>query len=41
MVRLHGKAGSTRAALHASADWQACEGAVRACMERPELKLNS
>ena len=41
MARLHGKPGPTRAALRASADWQACEGAVRGCMERPDLKLNS
>jgi hypothetical protein len=41
MVRLHGKPGPTRAALRASPDWQACEGAVRGSMERPELKLNS
>ena len=41
MVRLHGKPGPTRAALRASAEWQACEGAVRGSMERPDLKLNS
>lgn len=41
MVRLHGKPAPTRAALRASAEWLACETAVRACMERPELKLNS
>ena len=41
MVRLHGKPGPTRAALRASAEWQACEAAVRGCMERPDLKLNS
>ena len=41
MVRLHGKPGPTRGALQASAEWQACEGAVRGCMERPDLKLNS
>jgi len=41
MVRLHGKPAPTRVALRASAEWQACETAVRACMERPELKLNS
>ena len=29
MVRLHGKPGPTRLALRASADWQACEAAVR------------
>src|SRR5512138_145924 len=41
MVRLHGKPGPSRATLQASAEWQACEGAVRGCMERPDLKLNS
>jgi beta-N-acetylhexosaminidase len=41
MVRLHGKPAPTRVALRASAEWQACEDAVRGCMERPELKLNS
>ena len=35
MVRLHSKPGPTRAALRASAEWQACEAAVRACMEWP------
>jgi beta-N-acetylhexosaminidase len=41
MVRLHGKPGPTRATLRASAEWQGCEAAVRICMERPDLKLNS
>ena len=41
MARLHGKPGLTRPALHASMDWQACEGAVRSCMERPDLKLDA
>jgi beta-N-acetylhexosaminidase len=41
MARLHGKPGLTRAALHASKDWQACEGAVKGCMERPDLRLDS
>jgi len=41
MVRLHGKPGPTRSALRASAEWQTCEAAVRGCMERPDLKLNS
>lgn len=41
MVRLHGKSGPTRAALKATADWRACEAAVRGSMERPDLKLNS
>jgi hypothetical protein len=35
MVRLHGKPGPTRSALHASAEWQTSEAAVRGCMERP------
>ena len=38
MVRLHGKPGPTRDALHASTEWQACEGAVKGCMERPDLQ---
>jgi beta-N-acetylhexosaminidase len=41
MARLHGKPGLTREALLASRDWQACEGAVKGCMERPDLRLNS
>jgi beta-N-acetylhexosaminidase len=41
MVRLHGKPGPSRSALHASAEWQTCEAAVRGSMERPDLKLNS
>jgi beta-N-acetylhexosaminidase len=41
MVRLHGKPAPTRAVLRASAEWHACEGAVRGCMERPDLKLNA
>ena len=41
MVRLHGKPDPTRSALRASAEWQTCEAAVRGCMERPDLKLNS
>lgn len=41
MARLHGKPGLTREALHASIDWQACEGAVKGCMERPGLSLDS
>ncbi|WP_129778776.1 beta-N-acetylhexosaminidase [Peristeroidobacter soli] len=41
MARLHGKPGLTRDALHASMDWQTCEGAVKGCMERPDLRLNS
>jgi beta-N-acetylhexosaminidase len=41
MARLHGKPGLTRDALHASIDWQTCEGAVKGCMERPGLRLDS
>jgi beta-N-acetylhexosaminidase len=41
MARLHGKPGLTREALHASMDWQACEGAIKGCMERPDLRLDS
>jgi beta-N-acetylhexosaminidase len=41
MARLHGKSGLTRTALHASIEWQACETAVKACMERPDLRLDS
>ncbi|HWK49083.1 MAG TPA: beta-N-acetylhexosaminidase [Steroidobacter sp.] len=41
MARLHGKPGSARQALHASKEWQTCEGAVKGCMERPDLRLNS
>jgi beta-N-acetylhexosaminidase len=41
MARLHGKPGLTREALRASNDWQACEGAIKGCMERPDLRLDS
>jgi len=41
MARLHGKPGLSRDALHASIDWQTCEGAVKGCMERPDLRLDS
>jgi beta-N-acetylhexosaminidase len=41
MARLHGKPGLTREALHASIDWQTCEGAIKGCMERPDLRLDS
>jgi beta-N-acetylhexosaminidase len=41
MARLHGKPGPVRDALLASAEWKACESAVRGCMERPGLSLNS
>ena len=38
MARLHGKPGLTRDALRASTEWQACEGAIKGCMERPDLQ---
>lgn len=41
MARLHGKPGLTRDVLHASMDWQDCEGAVKGCMQRPDLRLDS
>jgi beta-N-acetylhexosaminidase len=41
MARLHGKPGLTRQALHASQHWRTCEGAVKGCMERPELRLDA
>jgi len=41
MARLHGKPGLARHALHASTEWQTCEGAVKGCMERPDLRLDS
>ena len=41
MARLHGKQGMSREALNASTEWQTCEGAVKGCMERPNLKLDS
>jgi beta-N-acetylhexosaminidase len=40
MARLHGKPGLTRNALVASTEWQACEGAIKGCMERPNLRLD-
>ncbi len=41
MARLHGKAGLTRETLFASTEWRACERAIKGCMERPDLKLDS
>jgi beta-N-acetylhexosaminidase len=41
MARLHGKSGPTRESLFASAEWQACESAIKGCMERPSLQLDS
>ncbi|MGH8174909.1 MAG: beta-N-acetylhexosaminidase [Steroidobacter sp.] len=41
MARLHGKLGIARDTLHASTEWQACESAIKGCLERPNLKLDS
>ena len=41
LARLHGRVGKDRFALRESADWQACEQAVRGSMERPDLKLDA
>ena len=41
MARLHGKPGLSRDALFASREWQTCEGAIKDCMERPDLRLDS
>jgi hypothetical protein len=41
MARLHGKPGRSREILFASAEWQACDRAIKACMERPTLQLNA
>lgn len=41
MARLHGKPAPARSALQATREWQACESAVRGCMERPDLELDS
>ncbi|HLS82798.1 MAG TPA: beta-N-acetylhexosaminidase [Steroidobacter sp.] len=41
MARLHGKPGETRPALYASAQWRACESAIKSCLERPNLSLDS
>jgi len=41
MARLHGRPGGTRNELFASADWQACESAIKGCMERPNLHLDA
>jgi beta-N-acetylhexosaminidase len=40
MARLHGKPGPGRQTLLASGQWRACESAVRASMERPDLSLS-
>jgi beta-N-acetylhexosaminidase len=41
MARLHGKTGMTGKTLYASAEWQSCESAIKTCMERPRLHLDS
>lgn len=41
MARLHGKPGVTRETLQASPEWRACESAIKGCMERPDLQLDS
>jgi beta-N-acetylhexosaminidase len=41
LARLHGRRGPDRLALRGSADWQACERAVKASMERPDLRLDA
>jgi beta-N-acetylhexosaminidase len=41
MARLHGRIGPNRETLVASANWQACESAIKGCMERPNLHLDS
>lgn len=41
LARLHGKAAADRMALRRSTQWQACEQAVKACMDRPDLKLDA
>jgi beta-N-acetylhexosaminidase len=41
MARLHGQPGVTRTSLRRSEDWQACERAIKVCMERPSLQLDA
>jgi beta-N-acetylhexosaminidase len=41
MIRLHGRSGVSRTALRSLPEWQACERAVRGCMERPNLRLDA
>jgi beta-N-acetylhexosaminidase len=41
MARLHGRTGPNRETLVASANWRACESAIKGCMERPQLQLDS
>lgn len=41
LARLHGRPGVSRSALHAMAEWQASERAIRSAMDRPPLKLDA
>ncbi|PZN31221.1 MAG: beta-N-acetylhexosaminidase [Proteobacteria bacterium] len=41
LARLRGRPGPGRAQLRATAQWQACERAVKGCMDRPSLELGS
>lgn len=41
LARLHGRVSMERMSLRASAEWQACERAVKTSMERPDLRLNA
>jgi beta-N-acetylhexosaminidase len=41
LARLRGGQGMTRVGLRESAQWQACERAIRSSMERPGLQLNA
>jgi beta-N-acetylhexosaminidase len=41
LARLRGRQDIDRVALRGSADWQACEQAVRGSMERPDLRLDA
>jgi beta-N-acetylhexosaminidase len=41
LARLHGRPAKDRLALQGSEEWQTCERSVKACMERPDLKLNA
>jgi beta-N-acetylhexosaminidase len=41
LARLRGEAAIDRLALRASADWQACEQAIRGSLEPPDLRLNA
>ncbi|HEY4365914.1 MAG TPA: beta-N-acetylhexosaminidase [Steroidobacteraceae bacterium] len=41
LARLRGGPAMDRLALRASADWQACEQAIKGSMERPDLRLDA